>query len=48
VGIENPAAEAPAAEATAVEEPEIEEIICPEEDVVAPQCIRVARKRGDE
>jgi hypothetical protein len=48
VGVENPAVEALATEATTVEEPEIEEIIRPEEDVVAPQYIRVARKRGDE
>jgi hypothetical protein len=48
-GAENPAAEAPIAEATAAEEePKIEEIIRPEEDVVAPQCVHVARKRGDE
>jgi hypothetical protein len=47
--VKNPAVEALAAEATEVEEePEIEEIIHPEEDVVAPQCIHVARKRGDE
>jgi hypothetical protein len=47
--IENPAAEAPAGEATMVrEELEIEEIICPKEENVAPQCVRVARKPGDE
>jgi hypothetical protein len=48
-GTENPTIEALAAEATAVEEePEIEEIVCPEEENVAPQCIRVARRRSDE
>jgi hypothetical protein len=46
--IGNPAMEAPAAEATTTEEEaEIEEIICPEEEKVVPQCVRVARKRGD-
>jgi hypothetical protein len=36
-GTKNPAIEAPATEAAAVEEkPEIEEIICPKEEVVAP------------
>jgi hypothetical protein len=41
--------EAPAVEAAAVEEEaEIEEIIRPEEENAAPQCIRVARKQGDE
>jgi hypothetical protein len=45
----NPATEAPAAEAAATEEEaEIEEIIRPEEEKVAPQCVHVARKRGDE
>jgi hypothetical protein len=38
-----------AAEATATEEEaEIEEIIRPEEEKVAPQCVCVARKCGDE
>jgi hypothetical protein len=31
-----------------VEEAEIEEIIFPKEENVAPSCIRVARKQGDE
>jgi hypothetical protein len=45
----NPAMEAPAAEGAATEEEaEIEEIIHPEEEKVAPQCVRVVRKRGDE
>jgi hypothetical protein len=45
----NPATEAPAVEAAAVEEEvEIEEIIRPEEENMAPQCVRVARKQGDE
>jgi hypothetical protein len=44
-GTGNPATEAPAAETAATkEEAEIEEIICPEEEKVAPQCIHVARK----
>jgi hypothetical protein len=48
-GTGNPTIEAPAAEAAAVEEEaEIEEIVRPEEENVAPQCVRVARKRGDE
>jgi uncharacterized protein (DUF169 family) len=48
-GTGNPAIEAPAVEATVVEEEvEIEEIIRPEEENMAPQCVRVARKRGDE
>jgi hypothetical protein len=48
-GTRNPATKAPAGEATsAEEEAEIEEIICPEEEKVVPQCIHVARKRGDE
>jgi hypothetical protein len=47
-GTENPAAEAPVGEATVVEEPEIEEIVHPEEENMAPQCVRVARKRGGE
>jgi hypothetical protein len=38
----------PAVEDAATEEEvEIEEIVCPKEEV-APQCVRVARKRGDE
>jgi hypothetical protein len=46
----NPATEAPVAEVTATkEEAEIEEIIHPEEEEkVAPQCVCVMRKRGDE
>jgi hypothetical protein len=45
----NPTMEAPAVEAAAVEEEvEIEEIVRSEEENMAPQCIRVARKRGDE
>jgi hypothetical protein len=48
-GTENPATEAPAGEAAAVEEEaEIEEIARPEEKNMVPQCVRVARKRGDE
>jgi hypothetical protein len=48
-GTGNPAIEAPAVEATVVEEEvEIKEIVYPEEENVAPQCIRVVRKRGDE
>jgi propanediol utilization protein len=48
-GAENLTVEAPVAEAATVEEePEIEEIVRPEEEVMAPQCVRVARKRGDE
>jgi hypothetical protein len=44
----NPAMEAPVVKATTIEEEvEIEEIVCPEEEKVAPQCVRVARKRGD-
>jgi hypothetical protein len=47
-GTENLATEAPAVEAATVEvEAEIEEIVRPEEENVAPQCVRVARKRGD-
>jgi hypothetical protein len=47
-GARNPATEAPAAEGAATEEEvEIEEIIHKEEEKVAPQCVRVARKRGD-
>jgi hypothetical protein len=46
---ENPAIEAPAGEAAMVEEEaEIEEIVCPKEENMVPQCIRVARKQGDE
>jgi dissimilatory sulfite reductase (desulfoviridin) alpha/beta subunit len=45
----NPAMEALAAEAAGFgEEAEIKEIIHPEEEKVAPQCVRIARKRGDE
>jgi hypothetical protein len=45
----NLAAEAPAAEGAATEEEvEIEEIVCPEEEKVALQCIHIARKQGDE
>jgi hypothetical protein len=48
-GTENPATEVPVAEAAAAKkELEIEEIVCPEEEIMAPQCVRVARKRGDE
>jgi hypothetical protein len=48
-GTRNPATEAPAVEAATVEEEaEIEEIVCPEEENMAPQCIWVVRKRGDE
>jgi hypothetical protein len=48
-GTENPATEVPVAKAAAAKkELEIEEIIYPEEEIVAPQCIHVARKRGDE
>jgi hypothetical protein len=48
-GTENPAIEAPAIEAAAVEEEvEIEEIVHPKEENMAPQCVHVARKRGDE
>jgi hypothetical protein len=48
-GTGNPATEAPVAEAAATkEEAEIEEIIHPEEEKVAPQCVHVVRKRGDE
>jgi hypothetical protein len=44
-GTRNPATEALAAEAAKTkEEAEIEEIICPEEEKVVPQCVRVARK----
>jgi hypothetical protein len=45
----NPTTEAPAVEAAAVEEEaEIEEIVRPEEENMVPQCVRVARKQGDE
>jgi replication fork clamp-binding protein CrfC len=44
----NPAIEALASEASAVEELEIEEIIHHEEENMAPQCVRVVRKRGGE
>jgi hypothetical protein len=48
-GTVNPATEAPVVEAAATEEEvEIEEIICPEEEKVAPQCVRVVRKQDDE
>jgi hypothetical protein len=48
-GIGNPTTEAPVAEGAATkEEAEIEEIVRPEEEKVAPQCVRVARRRGDE
>jgi hypothetical protein len=48
-GTRNPGTEAPAAEAAAVEEEtKIEEIVHPKEENMAPQCVRVARKRGDE
>jgi hypothetical protein len=48
-GTGNPATKAPAVKAAAVEEEaDIEEIICLEEENVAPQCVRVVRKRGDE
>jgi hypothetical protein len=44
-GTGNPTTEALTVEAATVEEEaEIEEIIRPEEENVAPQCIRVARK----
>jgi hypothetical protein len=48
-GTGNPTTEALVAEAAATEEEaKIEEIICLDEEKVAPQCVRVARKRGDE
>jgi hypothetical protein len=48
-GTRNPTIETPAAEAAVVEEDvEIEEIVRSEEENMAPQCVRVARKRGDE
>lgn len=40
--------EVPAPEAAISEEPEIEEIVCPYEEPVAPQRVRVGRKRGEE
>jgi hypothetical protein len=44
-GTGSPATEAPAVKATAVEEEaEMEEIVRQEEENVAPQCVRVARK----
>jgi hypothetical protein len=47
-GTGNLAIEAPAVKATIVEEEaEIEEIICKEEENMAPQCVHVARKRGN-
>jgi uncharacterized protein (DUF169 family) len=48
-GTRNPTTEAPVVEATVVEEEaEIEEIIRSKEENVAPQCVQVARKRGNE
>jgi hypothetical protein len=48
-GIGNPATEALAVKTAMVEvEAEIEEIIHPEEENMAPQCVHVARKRCDE
>jgi hypothetical protein len=48
-GTWNPAIETLASETAAVEEEaEIEEIVRPEAENVVPQCVRVARKRGDE
>jgi hypothetical protein len=48
-GTENPATEAPTAEGDATgEEAKIEEIVSPQEERVAPQCVHVTRKRGDE
>jgi hypothetical protein len=48
-GTGNPTIEGPVAEAIAVEEEaEIEEIICPKEETTAPQCVCVARRKGDE
>jgi hypothetical protein len=48
-GTGNPPTEAVAAEAAATkEEVKIEEIIYPKEEKVAPQCVCVVRKRGDE
>jgi hypothetical protein len=48
-GTGNPITEAPAGEAApAKKEAEIEEIIHLEEEKVAPQCVRVVRKRDDE
>jgi hypothetical protein len=48
-GTRNLATEALAIKAAAVEEEaEIEEIICPEEENPAPQCVCIARKQGHE
>jgi hypothetical protein len=48
-GTRNSVTEAPAVEVAVVEEEvEIEEIVRPEEENMVPQCVRVARKRGDE
>jgi hypothetical protein len=48
-GIENPTTEAPVVKAATVEEEaEIEEIVRLEEENVVSQCIRVARKQGNE
>jgi hypothetical protein len=48
-GTRNPATEALVGEAAAVEEEaEIEEFVRPKEENMAPQCIRIASKRGDE
>jgi hypothetical protein len=48
-GTRNPTTEALVVKAAVVEEEvDIEEIVHPEEENVAPQCVRVARKRGDE
>jgi hypothetical protein len=48
-GTRNLAIEAPTVEAAAVEEEaEINKIVRPKEENVAPQCVRVARKWGDE
>jgi hypothetical protein len=47
--IRNPATKTPVVKAATVEEEaEIEEIVCLEEENVVPQCIHVARKRGNE
>jgi hypothetical protein len=48
-GTGNFATEGPTAKANVVEEEvEIEEIIHPEEEATVPQCVRVARWRGNE
>jgi hypothetical protein len=48
-GTGNPTIEGLVAEATVVEEEaEIEEIVCLEEETIAPQCICIARRQGDE